>query len=52
MWTTRDYGYRYLIACFDYFRKWSEVKPITDKTVLTTAQFLYDMMCRHGCFKI
>ena len=44
--------YRYFIVCFDYFRKWSEVKPIMDKIALTIAQFLYDMMCRHGCFMI
>jgi hypothetical protein len=45
-------GYHYLIVCIDYFSKWSEAKPIKDKTAPTIAQFLYDMMCRHGCFEI
>ena len=44
--------YRYLIVCIYYFSKWSEAKPITDKTASTIAQFLYDMMYRHGCFAI
>ena len=35
-----------------YFSKWSEVKPIKDKTAPTIAQFLYEIMCRHGCFAI
>ena len=43
-------GYRYLIVCTDYFSKWLEAKPITDKPAPTVAQFLYETMCRHGCF--
>ena len=45
-------GYHYLIVCIDYFSKWSEAKPIKDKTAPTIAQFLYEMMWRHGCFAI
>ena len=45
-------GYHYLIVCIDYFSKWSEAKPIKDKTAPTIAQFVYEMMCRHGCFAI
>ena len=45
-------GYRYLIICIDYFSKWSEAKPITDKTATTIAQILYEMVCRHGCIGI
>ena len=40
------------IVCIDYFSKWSEAKPITEKTAPTIAQFLYEMMCRHCCFAI
>ena len=45
-------GYLYIIVCIDYFSKWSEVKAIKDKTGRTVAQFLYELMCRHGCFAI
>ena len=45
-------GYRHLIVCIDYFTKWSEAKPTRDKTVLTVATFLYELMCRHGCFEV
>ena len=45
-------GHRYLIVCIDYFSKWSEAKPIKDKLAPTIAQFLYEMMCRHGCFAV
>ena len=43
-------GYKHLIVCIDYFSKWSEARPIKDKLATTTAQFLYEQMCRHGCF--
>ena len=43
-------GYKYLIVCIDYFTKWSEAKPIKDKHADTIAQFMYELMCRHGCF--
>ena len=32
--------YRYRIFCIDFFRKWSESKPITDKTAPTVASFV------------
>ena len=41
-------GYRHLIVSIDYFTKWSEAKPIRDKTALTVATFLYELMCRRG----
>ena len=44
--------YRYLIVCIDYFSKWSEGKPITDKTAPTIVQFLYKIICTHGCVAI
>ena len=45
-------GYHHLIVCIDYFTEWLEAKPIRDKTGLTVATFLYEFMCRHGCFKV
>ena len=45
-------GYRHLIVCINYFTKWSEAKPTRDKTVLTVATFLYELMCHHGCFEV
>ena len=44
--------FEYLIVCIDYFSKWSETKPIHDKSAPTVAQFLYEPICRHGCFAI
>ena len=44
-------GYKHLIVMIDYFSKWSEAKPVQDKTAPTVARFLYEMICRHGCFK-
>ena len=45
-------GYYHLIVCIDYLSKWTEAKPIKDKTAVTVAQFLYELMCRHGCVEI
>ena len=42
--------YKYLIVCIDYFSKWSEAKAIGDKDSITVAQFLYELISRHGCF--
>ena len=36
-------GYHHLIVCIDYF---------IDKIALTLATFLYELVCRHGCFEI
>ena len=41
-----------LIVCIDYFSKWSEAKPITDKTASVIAQLLYKIMWRHGSFAV
>ena len=43
--------YRHLVVCVDYFSKLSEEKPIEDKTA-AVSQFLYELMCRHGCFSV
>ena len=45
-------GYCHVIVLIDYFSKWSEAKPTKDKSAPTVAQFLYEVMCRHGCFDI
>ena len=45
-------GYKHLIVCIDYFSKWSEAKPVKDKSAVTVTSFLYDVICRHGCIKI
>ena len=45
-------GFKHLIVCIDYFTKWSEAKPIKDKTAPTIAQFLFENISRHGCMKI
>ena len=39
-------GCRHVIVLID------EAKPAKDKSAPTIAQFLYEVMCRHGCFEI
>lgn len=37
----------------DYFSKWSEARPLQNKTAVSVARFIYDdVICRHGCPKI
>ena len=46
-------GFKHLVVCIDCFSKLSETNPIKDKTTCcTTAQFLCEFICRHGCMKI
>ena len=45
-------GYCHLIVGIYNFTKWLEAKSIRDKTALTVATFLYELMCRHCCFKV
>ena len=45
-------GFNHLVVCIDYFSVWSEVKSIKDESASTIAQFLYEVICRHGCMKI
>ena len=45
-------GFKHLIVLIDYFSKWSEVKPVKDKSAPTVTTFLYEVMCWHSCFKI
>ena len=44
--------FEYFIVCIDYFSKWPGAKPIHDKSAPAVAQFLYELICRHGCFAI
>ena len=37
-------GHCHLFGCNDYFNKWSEAKPVKDKTGLTVVTFLYELM--------
>lgn len=41
-----------LVACIDYFSKWYKAKQLKDKKATTVLQFLYELICRHGCFTI
>ena len=45
-------SYCHLIVWNDYSIKWLEVNPTREKTALTIAMLLYELMCRHGCFKV
>ena len=45
-------GYKHLVVCIDYFSKWSEAKPVTNKSASTVASFLYEIICTHGCMKM
>ena len=44
-------GFKHLVVCIDYFSKWSEEKPLKDKSTTSVACFLYEVICRHGCIK-
>ena len=45
-------GFNCVVVTIDYFSKWSEAKPLTGKDALSVALFLYELICRHGCFSI
>lgn len=45
-------GFKYLVVCTDKILRWSEVKAIKDKSATTTASFLNETICRHGCIKM
>ena len=45
-------GYCRVVFIIEYFSKKSEAKPIKNKSGTTVAQFLYEVICRHGCFEI
>lgn len=45
-------GYTYLAVAIDYFTKWSEASALKEKTAESVASFLWNLICRHGCFSI
>ena len=36
-------GYKYIITITDYFSKWAEAAPLTDKTAGNVAKFVYSV---------
>lgn len=45
-------GKRYIVVAVDYFSKWSEAQALQDKSAVSVASFIYDVICRFGCFSI
>lgn len=45
-------GYSYVVVLIDYFSKWPEAAPLKDKSAMSVASFLYQVICRHGCLQI
>ena len=41
-------GFKHLVVCIDYYSKWSEAKPIKDKSVSTICQIY---LCWNVCIK-
>ena len=39
-------GNRYIITLVDFFSKWPEAAPLPDKSAVSVAKFLFQMMCR------
>ena len=38
-------GNRYIVTLMDYFSKWPEAEPLTDKSAHGVASFLFRMIC-------
>ena len=45
-------GYNTLCTVIDYKSKWVESKPLKGKFAVGVAEFLFEIMCRHGVAKI
>ena len=45
-------GYKYFITAIDAYTKWVESEPLKTKSAEEVAKFLYQVICRHGCFDI
>lgn len=45
-------GKKYIIVVIDYFGKWSEIKAIENKTSVTVARLLFELIQRHSCMSI
>ena len=42
-------GMKYIVAATDHFTKYSHAAAIPDKTALSVAKFIFDMICMFGC---
>ena len=40
------------VTAIDYYTKWPEAAPLKNKTATDVAEFLYRLICRHGCPEI
>ena len=40
-----------MVVLIDYFKKWTESRPIKDKSITTVVHFLYKFICRQCCFE-
>ena len=49
---TSKEGYTCMVVTVDYFSKWTEAEALHRKTAEGVANFLYNCICRHGCFDI
>ncbi|XP_065673991.1 uncharacterized protein LOC136090941 [Hydra vulgaris] len=45
-------GFKFMIVLIDYFSKRTKAEPLSNKTAVSVAFFLYKVICSHGCFKI
>ena len=45
-------GYTCMAVAVDYFTKWVEAEPLRSKSAESVAQFLFSLICRHGCSEI
>jgi hypothetical protein len=45
-------GFTHVVVLIDYFSKWTEAEALRDKSACAVANFIYKVICRHGCFRI
>ena len=46
---TTTHGNKYVIVVTDYFSKWPEARASPTKEAINVAEFLNDLILRHGC---
>lgn len=49
---TSKEGYTCMVVAVDYFSNWTEAEALHGKYAEGVANFLYNCICRHGCFDI